>query len=65
MTGSSTRKLKRSNMDLLAGRAIPAVIHPFLAAEIGEQFILEESLNLGMIPLVLGAEWQRRLLRAT
>ncbi|MBR3222435.1 MAG: ATP-binding protein [Kiritimatiellae bacterium] len=53
MTGSSARKLKRNaSADLLAGRAIKRMCHPFLASEMGEAFRLEEALRLGMIPLV-------------
>lgn len=56
LTGSSSRKLKRSGMDLLAGRAAVASSHPFMAAELGESFDLEETLRLGAVPLVLAAE---------
>ncbi len=53
MTGSSARKLKRNaSVDLLAGRAIKRLCHPFLALEMGEDFCLEDALQFGMIPLV-------------
>jgi Predicted ATPase (AAA+ superfamily) len=53
MTGSSARKLKRNaSADLLGGRAIKRLCHPFIAAEMGEDFHLDEALKLGMIPLV-------------
>ena len=53
MTGSSARKLKRNaSADLLAGRAIKRLCHPFLAMEMGEDFHLDEALRFGMIPLV-------------
>ncbi|MCY2925122.1 MAG: AAA family ATPase [Planctomycetota bacterium] len=55
LTGSSARKLKRGGADLLAGRAILKTLHPFLAAELGEQFHFARSLEVGMLPLVLGA----------
>lgn len=55
LTGSSARKLKRGGTDLLAGRAILKTLHPFLAAELGGQFDFMRSLELGMLPLVLGA----------
>jgi len=55
LTGSSSRKLKRAGVDLLAGRAIRKTLHPFMAAELGERFDLGESLKLGLLPLVLGA----------
>jgi len=56
LTGSSSRKLKRGGADMLAGRAIPTTLHPFLAAELGERFDLERNLQLGMVPLVLAAK---------
>ena len=53
MTGSSARKLKRNaSADLLGGRALKRLCHPFLAAEMAEDFRLEDALRLGMIPLV-------------
>ena len=53
MTGSSARKLKRNaSADLLAGRAIKRLCHPFLAAEMGEDFRLDDALRFGMLPLV-------------
>ena len=35
LTGSSARKLKRTGIDLLAGRAVLKTMHPFMAAELG------------------------------
>jgi predicted AAA+ superfamily ATPase len=63
LTGSSSRKLKRGGVDLLAGRAVPLTLHPFLAAELGERFNLEQSLRLGMLPLVLDAADPEQTLR--
>ena len=55
LTGSSARKLKRGGTDLLAGRAVLKTLHPFLAAELGPRFDFARSLELGMLPLILGA----------
>jgi len=52
LTGSSSRKLKRSGVDLLAGRAIHKTFHPFMGAEIGDDFNLHHALNFGLIPLI-------------
>ena len=53
LTGSSARKLKRAQgADLLGGRAVKCLCHPFLASEIGGDFNLQDALQLGMIPLV-------------
>lgn len=51
LTGSSARKLKRQGVDLLGGRALKKVLHPFMAFELKEQFNLDEALLLGLIPL--------------
>ncbi len=56
LTGSSARKLKRAGVDLLAGRAQLKHLHPFMAAEIPDQFILEKNLKLGMLPLILDSQ---------
>ncbi len=53
LTGSSARKLKRTGVDLLAGRAQLKHLHPFMAAEISIDFDLTKNLKLGMLPLVL------------
>jgi uncharacterized protein len=55
MTGSSARKLKRTGVDLLAGRAIKEAMHPFMASELGEFFNLEKALRYGMLPLIWNA----------
>lgn len=64
LTGSSARKLKRSGMDLLAGRAVLSSAHPFMASELGADFSLEEALLKGMVPLVLDADDPARTLAA-
>ena len=55
LTGSSARKLRRSGVDLMAGRAVVRTLHPFMAAELGDAFDLPAALQRGMLPLVLGA----------
>lgn len=55
LTGSSARKLKRSGVDLLAGRALLKTMHPFMAAELGSDFHLASALKFGMLPLVLNS----------
>ena len=56
ITGSSSRKLKREGIDLLAGRAIMKVMHPFMAAELETAFSLESALEYGMVPLVVDSD---------
>ncbi len=56
LTGSSARKLKRTGVDLLAGRAVMRNLHPFMAAELGLRFQLESALKIGLLPIVLASE---------
>lgn len=53
LTGSSARQLKRTGVDLLAGRALLCSMHPFMAAELGSRFDLKQALRFGLLPLVL------------
>ncbi|HEX2582586.1 MAG TPA: AAA family ATPase [Chlamydiales bacterium] len=56
LTGSSARKLRQGGADLLGGRALIKQLDPFMATELGEQFVLEKALKIGMLPLVWEAE---------
>jgi predicted AAA+ superfamily ATPase len=64
LTGSNARKLKRSGIDLLAGRAVVAFAHPFMAAELESSFTLDEALRLGTVPLILSAAEPEKTLAA-
>jgi predicted AAA+ superfamily ATPase len=64
LTGSSLRKLKRTGVDLLAGRAVVSTCHPFMAAELGELFALEDALQFGLVPLVVAAGEREAVLKA-
>lgn len=55
LTGSSARKLKKAGVDLLGGRALVRHMHPFMAAEIADQFSLTAALEMGLLPLILNA----------
>lgn len=59
LTGSSSRKLKRSGVDLLGGRALLRRMHPFLASELGDRFDLARALEFGMLPLVWDSPFPR------
>jgi predicted AAA+ superfamily ATPase len=63
-TGSSARKLRRAGVNLLGGRAAQKSLHPFMAAELGSGFQLDEALRLGMLPVVLAAKDPVETLRA-
>lgn len=64
LTGSSSRKLKRTGVNLLAGRALQKQLHPFMAAELSELFSLERALQIGMLPIILGASQPAEALQA-
>ena len=51
LTGSSARKLKRAGIDLLGGRALKKILHPFMAVELADDFNFTESLQHGLLPL--------------
>ncbi len=50
MTGSSARSLRRRGVNLLAGRALTSFLHPLTAAELGEDYQLDHSLQYGQLP---------------
>lgn len=50
LTGSSARKLKSHNINLLGGRARYLNLHPFTKQELGSAFDLDRALNYGLIP---------------
>jgi uncharacterized protein len=50
LTGSSARKLKRSGVNLLAGRALQRKMFPLTSDEIGQNFDLEQALRFGTLP---------------
>lgn len=52
LTGSSARKLKREQANLLAGRAINRSFFPLTGAELEYQFSLESLLMYGSLPSV-------------
>ncbi|MFC1763113.1 ATP-binding protein [Planctomycetota bacterium] len=64
LTGSSARKLKRKGTDLLAGRAAVRSLHPFMAAELGNQFHLDDVLLTGLIPVIFFSSSRRDTLHA-
>ena len=64
LTGSSARKLRRGAANLLAGRLTELHLHPFMAAELGDDFELQRALEIGLVPLVWGAAEPAQTLRA-
>jgi predicted AAA+ superfamily ATPase len=50
LTGSSARKLKTQDINLLAGRALTLNMHPFCCEELSSDFDLAHSLKYGHLP---------------
>jgi predicted AAA+ superfamily ATPase len=50
MTGSSARKLRRGGVNLLGGRARTFNLLPLSLLEIGDDFVLDKALQIGMLP---------------
>jgi uncharacterized protein len=53
LTGSSARKLKRGQANMLAGRALVMSLFPLVLAEYGEALALEEALRFGTLPAIV------------
>lgn len=53
LLGSSARKLRAAGVNLLAGRALWREMFPLTPEELGEDFDLERTLEIGALPLVL------------
>ncbi len=52
LTGSSARKLKRGQANLLGGRALTMQLFPLLQAELGKLFSLQKTLEIGTLPKI-------------
>ncbi len=63
LTGSSARKLKRADANLLGGRATIRSMHPYMAAELGEGFNFEKALQHGMLPVVWNSKMPEETLK--
>jgi uncharacterized protein len=62
ITGSSARKLKRGNANLLPGRVFIERMSPLLFWELGDLFDLDRALQVGTLPEVFLKEYGARLL---
>jgi len=56
LLGSSARRFKTANTNLLAGRATVRTMYPLVPAEVGRDFDLDRVLRFGSIPLVWQAD---------
>ena len=64
LTGSSARKLRRSGVNLLGGRARTIQMHPLSSFELGDQFDLMRAINFGTLPAIYFSEDPELDLRA-
>ena len=64
LTGSSARKLRRSGVNLLAGRAHRYLMYPLTPKELGSDFNLNQVLRYGTIPLIFTQKDQGKALAA-
>jgi uncharacterized protein len=64
LLGSSARRLKTADTNLLAGRAALRTMYPLVPAELGADFDLTRVLRFGSIPVVWQADDPRAALEA-
>ncbi len=64
LTGSSARKLKRTGVNLLGGRARMQYFHPLTRAELKENFELVRAINHGLLPAMYFSHSVEQDLRA-
>ena len=64
LLGSSARKLKTAGTNLLAGRALRKLMYPLTAAELGDDFDLDQVLRYGTIPLIWVSDGRREALES-
>ncbi|MGH6692892.1 MAG: ATP-binding protein, partial [Gammaproteobacteria bacterium] len=59
LSGSSARKLRRLDVNLLAGRVIERAMFPLVARELGSDFSLDAVLRFGSLPGIYSDERYR------
>ena len=64
LCGSSARKVKRGQANLLGGRAVRYELHGLTAQEIGRDFDLNRMLNHGYLPSIYQSDRPRPLLNS-
>ncbi|MBM4177263.1 ATP-binding protein, partial [Candidatus Gribaldobacteria bacterium] len=64
LTGSSARKLKQKDVNLLAGRALTYHFYPLTSLELKEDFSLEQSLQFGSLPATLSESDKKKYLES-
>ncbi|MGE5336058.1 MAG: ATP-binding protein [Nitrososphaerota archaeon] len=64
LLGSSARKVRAAGVNLLGGRALWREMFPLTPEELGEEFDLDQALEVGSLPLVLASDSPHETLRA-
>ena len=64
LSGSSARKLRRTGVNLLGGRALRNNLHAFVPSELEGRFSLEAALRVGLLPVVLSSSRPEDTLRS-
>ena len=64
LLGSSARKLRREGVNLLGGRALQRTLSPLLPSEAGDDYVLDDVLRHGSLPLIWSAPSKRDQLEA-
>lgn len=64
LTGSSARKLKQKDVNLLAGRALTCHFYPLTTVELGGDFNLDHAINYGHLPATFSESDPRHYLES-
>ncbi|MDP2951468.1 MAG: ATP-binding protein [bacterium] len=64
LTGSSARKLKQKDVNLLAGRALTYHLYPLTSLELKNDFSLEYALQYGSLPATFSESDKKRYLES-
>jgi predicted AAA+ superfamily ATPase len=59
LSGSNARKLRRLDVNVLAGRVIERAMFPLVAGELGSDFNLDDALRFGTLPGIFSDERYR------
>jgi uncharacterized protein len=64
LTGSSARKLKNKNVNLLAGRALTYNMYPLTHLELAEKFSFKNAIKYGSMPMIFSEEDRSKYLQS-
>ncbi|MCE7897730.1 MAG: ATP-binding protein [bacterium] len=64
LTGSSARKLRKSGVNLLAGRALTYNLLPLSAVELGKDFDFKKAVKYGLLPTTQTTKYPKKYLES-